>query len=77
MGRTDYALPAEGADDEVPLVADGRGYGKSGKVAVRDDEGVLDLVGQLAEAAAEDDADFRLPSFHPLDESVGSGMYGA
>ena len=73
----DHAFPAEGADDEVPLVADGRGHGEAGEFAVRDDEGILDLVGQLAEAAAEDDADQRLPSFQPLGEGVGSGVYGA
>ena len=73
----DHALPAEGADDEVPLVADGRGHGESGEFAVGDDEGVLDLVGQHAEAAAEDDADHGLPSSHPLDEGVGGGVYGA
>ena len=73
----DHAFPAEGADDEVPLVADGRGHGESGEFVVGDDEGVLDLVGQHAEAAAEDDADLRLPSFHPLEESVGSSVNGA
>ena len=73
----DDAFPAQGADDEVSLVADGRGHGEAGELAVRDDERILDLVGQFSETASEDDADQRLPSFQPLGERVRGGVYGA
>ena len=66
----DDGLAAEGADDEIPLVADGRGDRETGDVLVGDDERVRDLVGQLAEAAAQHDADFGLPAGEDADQVI-------
>ena len=66
----DHGLAAEGADDEIPLVADGRGDRETGDVLVGDDERVRDLVGELAEAAAEHDADFGLPAGEDADQVI-------
>ena len=55
-------LAAQSANDEVAFMADGGGHGEAGNLGVGDDERIFDLVGELAETAAEDDADFRLAS---------------
>ena len=70
----DDALPAELSDDEVAFVADGGGHGEAGNVLVGDDERLLDLVGQLAEAASQHDTDLRLAAGKDAGHIVRSGM---
>ena len=70
----DDAFPAESADDEIALVADGGGDGESRDVAVGDGEGLFDFVGQFAKAAAQDDAHFGLPRDDPGTQVVGGGI---
>ena len=72
----DDAFATKLADDEVTLVPDGRGHRKTGDFAVRDGNGVLDQVGQLAEAAAEDDADNGLAGTDPLPDEFGRIVIG-
>ena len=53
----DDFLASEHAADDVALVTYRGGDGETGNVAVGDDYGVLDLLAELAEAAAEHDSD--------------------
>ena len=66
---------ADGADDELALVAFDGGAREVRDLGVGDDDGVLDLRGEAAEAGAEDDAERGLEV--GLEEDVGEGLRDA
>jgi hypothetical protein len=65
----------DGAEDELPGVADGGGLGKVGDLSVGDFGGVGKLIGKCAEAGAQDESDFGAQG--GLRKNELSGFFGA
>ena len=57
----DDRFAGQRAHNEIAFVADGRAHREAGNILIGDNQRILDLVGQLAQAASQDNAHQGLP----------------
>ena len=70
----DDHFPAQGAHDEVSFMPCCGGNGETGQLPVGDDDGVLNMVCQTAQAAAQNNAQFRLTTRDSFFQARGNSI---